>query len=101
MIYPAADAQNNLSELWDKAVQDRDVILLHRGDQSEDLALIASGELRGLMETAHLLRSPANAHRLLTALYRAQSQTGGTPQTVAELRAEFGLKPDDEKTTDA
>lgn len=90
-IYTAPDAQNNLAELWDKAVSDRDVILLHRGDASEDLALIAADELRGLMETAHLLRSPANTRRLLAALQRAQKRTGGTPQTVADLREEFGL----------
>jgi antitoxin YefM len=39
------------------------------------VALVAADELAGLLETAHLLRSPANAERLLTALTRAREQT--------------------------
>ena len=34
----------------------------------DKVALVAADELEGLMETAHLLRSPRNATRLLTAL---------------------------------
>ena len=40
-----------------------------------DVALIAPGELACLVETAHLLRSPRNAERLLTALARARAAT--------------------------
>jgi antitoxin YefM len=36
---------------------------------------VAADELEGLLETAHLLRSPRNAARLLSALERAQSDT--------------------------
>ena len=39
---------------------------------SEDVALIAADELESLLETAHLLRSPRNADRLLTARQRAR-----------------------------
>jgi len=35
---------------------------------------VAAEELEGLLETTHLLRSPRNASRLLTALGRAQCQ---------------------------
>ena len=42
------------------------------------------------LKTAHLLRSCANAERLLTALARAQAGTTG-PQMVDELRREVGL----------
>ncbi|MCP9818173.1 hypothetical protein KBZ18_01540 [Synechococcus sp. Cruz-9H2] len=38
-----------------------------------DLALVAADELEGLLETAHLLRSPRNAERLLSALERART----------------------------
>jgi hypothetical protein len=44
------------------------------------------------METAHLLRSPRNARRLLAALRRAEARTG-KPQPVAKLRQEMGLGP--------
>ncbi len=41
-------------------------------------------------ETAHLLRSPANAKRLLTALQRSRRKKG-KPSTVEQLRREMGL----------
>jgi len=52
--------------------------------------MVAAAELSGLLETAHLLRSPANARRLLTALRRAQ-QKHSKPQSVESLRQEVGL----------
>jgi len=47
--------------------------------------------LTGILETAHLLRSPTNAERLLTALDRVRKGTG-TPQTIDELRSEVGIE---------
>ena len=44
-------------------------------------------------ETTYLLRSPANAERLLTALARAQARTT-EPQSLAELCREVGLESD-------
>ena len=82
-------ARASLATLCDRAVSDQEVILIQRRGR-EDVALIAASELSSLMETAHLLRSPANAERLLTALARAQSQMTAS-QTTDELRAEVGL----------
>lgn len=42
------------------------------------------------METVHLLRSPANAVRLLTELQQAKTRTL-KPQSVNELRQELGV----------
>jgi len=42
------------------------------------------------METAHLLRSPKNARRLLAALQRAK-QGKGKPESLEKLRREMGL----------
>ncbi len=42
------------------------------------------------METAHLLRSPKNAERLISALSRAR-EGGGAAQDVDDLRADMGL----------
>ena len=64
------------------------VVIKRRG--AEDVALIAADELESILETAHLLRSPKNAERLLTALRRAQQRTL-EPSTVDDLRAEVGL----------
>jgi antitoxin YefM len=57
---------------------------------AENVALVSAEELAGIIETAHLLRSPKNAERLLNALARAQ--TGEMKaSTVKDLRRELGL----------
>lgn len=82
-------AQTNLASLYDEVLNNREIVIIQRRG-SDDVALIAADELRGLLETAHLLRSPANAERLLTALNRAKKQDV-VPQTLEELRREVGL----------
>ena len=82
-------AQTNLASLYDEVLNNREIVIIQRRG-SDDVALIAADELRGLLETAHLLRSPANAERLLTALNRAKKQDI-VPQTLDELRREVGL----------
>ena len=82
-------ARANLKALLDEAADSREVVIIHRRD-AEDVALIAAAELRSLIETAHLLRSPKNAERLLRALARAQ-QRNGRAQTLAKLRRDVGL----------
>ena len=89
MTVTLAEASKNLPSLWDKATEDREIIFVQRKGSS-DIALIAADELNSLMESAYLLRSPANARRLSSALRRAEAGEG-TPQTVDQLRAEFGL----------
>jgi antitoxin YefM len=41
-------------------------------------------------DEAHLLSSPRNAERLLRALEGARARTG-TPATIEDLRAQYGL----------
>ncbi|WP_309713596.1 type II toxin-antitoxin system Phd/YefM family antitoxin [Armatimonas sp.] len=83
-------ARTQLSSLCDRATEDREVVVIQRRGHS-DVALIALDELDSLLETAHLLRSPANATRLLTALERARAQTE-QPRSLESLRQEIGLK---------
>jgi antitoxin YefM len=68
-----SQARESLKSLMDRAVQDREVVLVRRRNGG-DVALVAADELSSLLETAHLLRSPANAERLLRALSRARQQ---------------------------
>lgn len=82
-------ARANLATLCDEVTTNREVVIIHRRG-AEDVALISAVELSSLLETAHLLRSPKNAERLLTALARAQRRTVA-PQSVAALRREVGL----------
>jgi len=82
-------ARANLARLLDEVTANREVVVIQRRG-GEDVALISASELSSLMETAHLLRSPKNAERLLAALGRAL-QGAPAPQTVEELRREVGL----------
>jgi antitoxin YefM len=82
-------ARAHFASLCEEAISTREPIIIHRRG-AEDVALIAAAELRGLLETAHLLRSPKNARRLLTALARARSEDL-SPATVGDLRQELDL----------
>ncbi len=82
-------ARDGLAKLLDQVTHNREVVIIQRRHE-EDVAMIAATELESLMETAYLLRSPANAERLLTALSQAL-KSEGTPQTIEELRHELGL----------
>jgi antitoxin YefM len=79
--------REQLASVLDQVVEDQEVIIVRRRG-SKDVALVPASELAGLMETAHLLRSPRNAQRLLTALRRADRRKG-KPETVAKLRREM------------
>ena len=82
-------ARANLAELCNTVAENKDVVIIHRRN-ADDVALIAADELDGLLETAHLLRSPKNAERLLAALNRALA-SNPAPQSIDDLRTEIGL----------
>ena len=82
-------ARAELAKLCDAAAKDNEVVIITRRG-AEDVALVSAAELRSLRETAHLLRSPKNAERLLRALARARARKQ-RPQTVRSLRREVGL----------
>jgi antitoxin YefM len=79
----------HLASLFDRIVADRQVVIVRRR-RGEDIALLPADELESLMETAYLLRSPANARRLLEA-YARSGAGEGRPQTIEQLRGELGL----------
>jgi antitoxin YefM len=83
------EARENLASLLDRVTEDRDVVVIRRRGR-ERVALVAADELAGLLETAHLLRSPRNAARLLAALRRAMGRRT-RPQSVASLRRQLRL----------
>ena len=85
--YTAARA--NLAKLCDEVTENRHIVIISRRGR-HDVALISADELSGLMETMHLLRSPKNAERLLTALNRAKTRKGRA-KSITALRKEVGL----------
>lgn len=82
-------ARDGLAKLLDQVTHNREIVVIQRRGE-EEVAMIAASELESLLETAYLLRSPANAEHLLTALARALKNEG-EPLTVAELRTKVGL----------
>lgn len=82
-------ARENLARLCDEAADNREVVIIRRRN-AEDVALIAASELSSILETAHLLRSPKNAERLLAALGRAHARTQA-PESLEQLRRDIGL----------
>lgn len=83
-------ARASLASLMDEVTKNREVVIIQRRGR-EDVAMITADELAGVLETAHLLRSPKNAKRLLAALDRVKKGTGVT-QTIDDLRNEVGLE---------
>ena len=84
-------ARAELAKLLDQVTHNREVVVIQRRGE-EEVAMIAASELTSLMETAYLLRSPANAERLLSALGRALKDEGQS-LTVEDLRREVDLEP--------
>ena len=82
-------ARANLAKLFDEVTENREIVIIRRR-RGQDVAVIAADELESLKETAHLLRSPKNARRLLQALARAQARTEKS-QTVEALKKDVGL----------
>ena len=85
-----SQARQSLKSLLDLAVQDREIVMVRRR-QGGDVALVAAEELESLLETAHLLRSPRNAERLLQALQRSQAGEELVSVDLDRLEADLDL----------
>ncbi|MCK9279413.1 MAG: type II toxin-antitoxin system prevent-host-death family antitoxin [Melioribacteraceae bacterium] len=83
-------ARANLAKLLDEVSHNKEVVIITRKN-AENVALVSESELAGMLETAHLLRSPKNAQRLLKALLKVQ-EGDEVPQTIEDLKMEFGLE---------
>lgn len=83
-----AEAQKDLAKLWDQTLSTREPIVVMR-DDGEAVAILPADELSSLLETAHLLRSPENAERLLGAIARSHSGEG-VKMSMEQLRSQFG-----------
>lgn len=62
-IVSFTEARNSLKAVLDSVVNDADTAVINRRD-SEDAVVMSLDYYNSLMETVHLLRSPANAEHL-------------------------------------
>lgn len=88
--------RDNLASYFDQVTDDCEILVVRRRG-ARDVAIVAADELSSLIETAHLLRSPRNAERLLRAVERSV-KTNGKPVhsqppalTLVDLRRSLGL----------
>ena len=67
-----SDARNRLKSVIDQVVNDMDIAVITRRD-AEDAVVMSLDHFNGLMETVHLLNSPANVAHLSKSIkqYRA------------------------------
>lgn len=85
-----SNARATFASLCDQVTENREIVVIKRR-KGGSVAMIAADELESLIETSHLLRSPANAERLLAALDRAFKREG-KPSSAKKLREETGLE---------
>ena len=81
--------RQRLAFMLDRVANEHEVVIVSRKGKKR-VAMVPADELAGLMETAHLLRSPQNAKRLLSALRRATGQKG-KPESLNKLRRDTGF----------
>lgn len=85
-----SNARANLAKVLNEVSENKEVVIINRRN-AENVALVSESELNGLLETAHLLRSPNNTKRLLNSLL-AIYENKQIPQTLKDLKKEFGLE---------
>ncbi|MDO9563815.1 MAG: type II toxin-antitoxin system prevent-host-death family antitoxin [Bradyrhizobium sp.] len=84
-----SELRTNLASYMDQVCDDRAPLLVTR-QNARSVVLMSEEDYEGLMETVHLLKSPANAARLLRSI--AQADQGKlTERDIAEP-AEAGSK---------
>ncbi len=64
-------ARENLASTMDKVCADRDPVIITR-KREQAVVMIALEDYEALEETAYLLRSPANAKRLIESIEAAE-----------------------------
>lgn len=87
-----SEACNNFDKIYEEAIKNRGAVVVTR-EGSESVSVIPTAELNSIIETAYLFQSPENAARLLDALERVKARTN-QPQTIEDLRQQFGLQED-------
>ena len=70
-----SDARQNLKEVMDRVVADMTQIVITR-QKSEPVVMVSLSEWNSITETMHLLSSPTNAERLVSAIRQLNAGKG-------------------------
>lgn len=80
------ESRARYAEVLDGVVQDREEVVITRSGH-DPVVILSLAEYESLKETAHLLRSPSNARRLLDAMQRLEAGEGERHELVEIGRA--------------
>lgn len=69
------ESRAHYAEVLDSVVNDREEVVITRAGH-EPVVIVSLADFESLRETAYLMRSPANARRLLDAMERLESGRG-------------------------
>ena len=84
-----SNARNSLKSVLDAVVRDADVTIISRRDAEGDAVVMSLDHYNSLMETLHLLSTPANAEALARAI--RQDQAGlAKPRDLANADGDSG-----------
>ncbi|HEY7008581.1 MAG TPA: type II toxin-antitoxin system prevent-host-death family antitoxin [Jatrophihabitantaceae bacterium] len=69
------ESRARYAEVLDSVINDREEVVITRAGH-EPVVIVSLADFESLRETAYLMRSPANAHRLLDAMERLENGRG-------------------------
>ena len=75
------ESRARYAEVLDSVIDDREEVVITRAGH-EPVVIVSLADFESLRETAYLMRSPANARRLLDAMERLESGVGTTRDLV-------------------
>jgi len=84
-----SEARQSFSATMNAAIDDREPVLITR-QRGGNCVLISQDEYEAMEETAYLLRSPANARRLLQSVERIRNGEKTVAKSIEELEAMEG-----------
>ena len=82
-IVSFTEARNNLKAVLDGVINDADITVINRRD-SEDAVVMSLGYYHSLMETVHLLRSPANGEHLNRSIEQFKAEKTSQRELIDE-----------------
>lgn len=88
MAITASDARARLFRLIQQVIDDHAPLRI--SSKVGDAVLMSAEDYDAWQETIYLLRSPANARRLMEAVARDKAGTSAAPKTIDELEALTG-----------
>lgn len=89
-----SDARNSLRSVIDQVVEDADITVISRRD-APDAVVMSLDHYNGLIETVHLMSSPANAEHLSRSIAQLRA---GEAKHRALIEVQEPLKEPDEES---